>query len=59
MAPLPAEVLAVGQKAAGAGALQGQPWVDEGCRTAIMVHEEWLRAQIDAHRKQKGLLKDE
>lgn len=45
MAALTAEVLPVGQKAAGSSALQWQTGVYEGGGPAVMVHEERLRVK--------------
>lgn len=42
MAALAGQVLAVGQEGSGPRALEGQPGVDEGGGTAVMVHEERL-----------------
>lgn len=42
MAALASQVLAVSQEARGPSALERQPGVDEGRRTAVMVHKERL-----------------
>lgn len=53
VAALAAEVLAVGEDAAGSGTLQWQSWVYEGGRPAVMVHKERLRRRYN-HVKQVG-----
>lgn len=45
MAALAAQVLAVGEQAAGPGALQRQPRVYEGGGAAVVVHEKRLEKQ--------------
>lgn len=45
VAALAAEVLPVGQQAAGPGALQGQAGVYEGGGPAVVVHEERLQGR--------------
>lgn len=42
MTALAGQVLAVSQDAGGSCALEGQPGVDEGGCSAVMVHKEWL-----------------
>lgn len=43
VAALAAQVLAMDQQAGGTGALQGQPRVDEGRGTTVVIHKERLR----------------
>lgn len=43
VAALAAQVLAMGQQAGGTGALEGQPRVDEGRGTTVVIHKERLR----------------
>lgn len=45
VAALAAQVLAMGQQAGGTGALQGQPGVDEGRGTTVVIHKERLRRE--------------
>lgn len=47
VAALAAQVLAMRQQAGGTGALQGQPWVDEGRGTTIVIHKERLRRETE------------
>lgn len=42
VAALAAEVLAVGQQTSGACTLEGEPRVDEGRGTTIVIHKEGL-----------------
>lgn len=45
VAPLAAQVLAVCQQPSGARTLEGEPRVNEGRGTAVVIHEERLRVE--------------
>lgn len=50
VAALAAQVLAMGQQAGGTGTLQGQPRVDEGRGTTIVIHKERLGGEMEKPR---------
>lgn len=54
VAALAAQVLPVGQQAGGAGALEGQPRVDEGRGAAVVVHKERLTEEIEEDGGESG-----
>lgn len=53
MTALAAQVLAVGQQPGGAGTLEGQPRVDEGRGSTVVIHEERLRIETEEGREKK------
>lgn len=53
MTALAAQVLAVGQQPGGAGTLEGQPRVDEGRGSTVVIHEERLRVETEEGRGEK------
>lgn len=54
VAALAAQVLAMGQQAGGTGALEGQPRVDEGRGTTVVIHKERLREGDGKSQSQAG-----
>lgn len=55
MTALAAQVLAMGQQPGGAGTLEGQPWVDKGRRSTVVIHEERLKVETEEGRNKTTL----
>lgn len=56
VAALARQVLPVSQDAWGPSALERQPWVDEGCGSAVVVHKERLAGVVVLHLPASGKL---
>lgn len=49
VATLAAKMLAMGQQPSGPRALEGQPGINEGCGTTVVIHKERLMIEMQTH----------